>query len=60
MRKTLSRIGLMLAVAGFFLTWGAIGGLECDRCTWEQFFKTLLYSVPMLGIGVSLTRLWTL
>lgn len=59
MRKVLSRIGALIAVVGFMLLLGAVGGIDCDTITWAQFWGTVAYSVPMMIIGGRMINLYS-
>lgn len=59
MRKVLSRIGACIAVLGFLLFLGAVGGIDCETLTWSQFWGTVAYTLPMMIIGGKLSTLYT-
>ena len=59
MRRILSRIGACIAILGFFLFLGTVGGIECETLTWSQFWVTVAYTFPMMYIGGKMANLYS-
>ena len=59
MRKVLSRIGALVAFAGFMWILSAVGGIDCETITWSQFWVAFAHSIPMMFIGGKLSTLYT-
>lgn len=49
--------GVIIILIGFLLTLGAVGGIECEVSTWKEFWTIIAHSMPMMGIGVIMTRI---
>lgn len=59
MRKVLSRIGALVAFAGFMWILGAVGGIDCGTGTWSQLWVAVAHGFPMMFIGGKLSTLYT-
>ena len=51
-KKAINTLCLILACAGFFLLLGAVGGLDQNLCTYEEFWRMAGVSVTMLVVGI--------
>lgn len=59
MKDLLAIIGVIVGIVGFFLVWGAAGGLDCGISTIGQAIVKSVIGFIMMGAGAGIVKVTT-